>query len=73
MSGKYLIKLFIAFCLLLLAFTSCSDKITFTQDIRKKLESQNIDIRKIQFYNSKRVVLNRKLNSVELNVSAGDT
>ncbi|MEA3505100.1 MAG: hypothetical protein U9R32_07880 [Bacteroidota bacterium] len=41
-------------------FYSCSPKIAFTPELRSKLEYQGIDISDVQFYNSKKIVLNRE-------------
>lgn len=61
--------LFLVSCVLCL--TSCSNRILFTQDIRKKFEAQKIDLKKIQYYNSMRFVIKRKLSSEEINLASG--
>jgi len=51
--------------------TSCSKRIAFTTDLRRKLEAQNIDIAKLQYYNSNQLILKRKLDSTEVKVAQG--
>ncbi len=43
--------------LIMLLFSSC--KVLFTQEMREELEQQKIDLRKIQFYTSRKIVLQR--------------
>jgi hypothetical protein len=71
--GYSKIKIKIIFLLIITTILfGCSDKILFTQDIRKKIEEQKFDIKRIQFYNSKRFTVRRKINTEELNVAAGN-
>ena len=44
---------------LLLTASSCSRKIVFTPQLRAQLESQNIDLKDVQFYNSEKIILKR--------------
>ncbi|MBA4849508.1 hypothetical protein [Emticicia sp. BO119] len=60
------------FCYLLVTFltTSCvtTTYIPFTEDIRQNLEQQGVDLKKIQFYSEKNIVLKRyaEKNTAEL-------
>lgn len=51
--------LIIVSIVLLLTASSCSRKIIFTPQLRAQLESQNIDLKDVQFYNSEKIVLKR--------------
>ena len=57
---------------LLLLTALCSCKVLFTQDIRDDLVKNNIDLKKIQYYNSQKIVLSRFLSSTETKVTAGE-
>jgi hypothetical protein len=48
-----------------------SCKVAFTENLRIQLESNNIDLKKIQFYNSESIVLQRELTSKETGVVGG--
>lgn len=58
---------------------SCSRKIMFTPELRKELESNNIPLTEVQFYNSHKIELNRthippdaiSINSGAVNVERG--
>ncbi len=66
---KTLVKLFV---LSALALAACSGpKSYFTQDIRKKLEANSVDLTQLQFYVDRDVVLKRELTSGNLNVTSG--
>ncbi|PKP52214.1 MAG: hypothetical protein CVT92_10090 [Bacteroidetes bacterium HGW-Bacteroidetes-1] len=58
---------------ILLFFTACASKKTlfFTQGIRENVESYNIDLKDIQFYTSRKIILERNLTYEETNVSSG--
>ena len=45
-------------------FSSC--RVLFTEQLRQKAEKQKIDLTKIQFYNSDKIVLSRTLASSEV-------
>ena len=47
--------------LIISTLTSCSPKILFTNEIKQKLEEKELDINRVQFYNSKKIVLTREL------------
>ncbi len=59
--------------LLILTFTisSCSNLIYFTQDIREDLDINNLDVEKVQFYNSEKIVLKRNLSKEETQLAKG--
>lgn len=59
------------FLLTIIIFASCSTNIVFTDDIRRNFINQGIDIKKVQFYNSKKIVLRKDLNSEGLQVTSG--
>ncbi|MCF8227611.1 MAG: hypothetical protein K9G58_05790 [Bacteroidales bacterium] len=46
-------------CLFIVAmlFSSCSNKIPFTYDLKKKIDKHDLDISRVQFYNSEKIVL----------------
>ncbi len=50
---------------------SCSKTIYFTQDMRSDLSKNYLSIDKIQFYNSKKIVLRRNLSYADTKVARG--
>ncbi len=59
------------FAIALLIFaTSC--KVTFTGDLRSKIEAQGLDLKKIQYYNSQSIVLRRVLSTSDTKVAGGE-
>ncbi|MBS4059588.1 MAG: hypothetical protein KG029_04260 [Bacteroidetes bacterium] len=64
--------LFMTF-VLVITLSSCASKktILFTQAIREKVESYDLDIGDIQFYNSHEIVLERNLSYEDTKVAAG--
>ena len=50
-------------------FSSC--RVLFTEQLRQKAEKQKIDLTKIQFYNSDKIVLSRTLASSEVSLASG--
>ncbi len=40
-----------------LIFSSCSNKIPFTYDLKNKIENHDLDVSRVQFYNSEKIVL----------------
>jgi len=54
---------------LVVLFSSC--RVLFTEQLRQKAESQKIDLTKIQFYNSEKIVLTRTLASSEVSLASG--
>lgn len=55
---------------LLALTTSC--KVTFTRDLRNKIETQGLDLKKIQYYNSSKITLRRILTNSETKVASGE-
>ena len=51
--------------------TSCNRKAYFTSDVRNKIESKNIDLKKLQYYIDNDVVLSREISSDTARVTAG--
>jgi hypothetical protein len=70
MRKEYL--LFMAFALMI-TVSSCASKktILFTQSIREKVESYDLAIEDIQFYNSHKIVLERNLSYEDTKVASG--
>jgi len=50
-------------------FFSC--KVVFTEKIRNQIENNGVDLSKVQFYNSDKIVLKRSLSSEEVKVASG--
>ena len=65
------IKLFPA-VLLLLILSSCNNKMLFTWDLKQKIDQRELDLQKVQFYNSDKITLRRVLPHNEA-VVAEDT
>jgi hypothetical protein len=59
------------FPLVLSIYLLASCKVTFTEKIRQQAVNNNVNISKIQFYNSDKMVLKRTLSSNEMNVTSG--
>lgn len=55
----------------LILFSSCARTIYFTQDMRDNLRKNYLTVDKIQFYNSKKIVLQRNLTYAETKVARG--
>lgn len=62
-----------AFLLLtfVVALSSCSQKVYFTQETKEKLEAKGVDLKKIQFYNSEAIVLLREVKDEDIKVAEG--
>ena len=56
---------------LVVLLTSCDRKVYFTSDVRNKLESKNVDLRKLQYYIDNDVVFKREISSDTAKVTAG--
>jgi hypothetical protein len=67
MNKKYFIAL-----VLIIVLTSCQKKIYFTYDLKKKLEEKELDIKKVQFYNSEKIVLTRSVPHNDAQVNNGE-
>jgi hypothetical protein len=55
--------------MIVVLFSSC--RVLFTEQLRQKAENQKIDLTKIQFYNSDKIVLTRTLASSEVSLASG--
>jgi len=55
----------------LLLLGSCSKTIYFTQDMRNNLIKNYLSVDKIQFYNSKKIILRRNLSYADTKVARG--
>ncbi len=52
--------------------SSCSKTIYFTQDMRNNLNKNFISLDKIQFYNSRKIILRRNLSYADTKVARGE-
>lgn len=52
--------------------TSCNQKAYFTSEVRNKIESKNIDLKKLQYFIDNDVVFKRELSSDTAKVTAGN-
>jgi len=57
--------------LIALLISSCSNLILFTQDIRDDLKDSNLEVEKVQYYNSDKIVLKRSLTKEETQIAKG--
>jgi hypothetical protein len=65
-------KFYKSFIFSILLLTACSPKtIYFTQQTRKKIENNKIDLKDIQYYNSHQIILQRNLSYEETKVASG--
>lgn len=65
----------VLFCFaIVLTLSSCagSRKVAFTQEIRNKLETQNIDLSKLQYYVDGDIVLAREVSSENAKIEKGE-
>jgi hypothetical protein len=67
---KKILTLFSVFLFFLL-LGSCSKTIYFTQDMRNNLSKNYLSIDKIQFYNSRKIILRRNLSYADTKVARG--
>ncbi len=63
--------LLIAFVISSFAISSCSNYIYFSEEIRDNLIINNLDIEKVQYYNSDKIVLMRHLSKDETELAKG--
>lgn len=63
------VKKILIFISLSVLIFSC--KVTFTEPLRGQLERSDLDLSKIQYYNSKKINLKREISSNEAKVSSG--
>ena len=59
------------FVLISIVISSCSNLIYFTQEIRNDLKENKLDVEKVQFYNSEKIVLLRNLSKEETQIARG--
>lgn len=52
--------------------TACNKKVYFTSEVRNKIESKNIDLRKLQYFIDNDVIFKRELSSDTARVTAGN-
>lgn len=57
------------FSLLLLALTSC--KVNLTKADLNEIESRNVDLHQVQYYNKSKIILTRTLNSNDAEIASG--
>ena len=62
---------FLALSGLLIIASSCSKLIYFTEDIRDNLNNNYLEVEKVQFYNSNKIVLKRNLSKEETQIAQG--
>ncbi len=61
----------VLFVIVSLLISSCSNLIFFTKDIRENLNDNNLEIEKVQYYNSKKIILRRSLSKEETQIAKG--
>jgi hypothetical protein len=66
---KSIIFIFLFF--LLAYLSSCSSKKTLTKDLRESAEKAGIDMKSIQYYTARKIVLKREISSSDANVKSG--
>lgn len=54
-----------------LVISSCSNLIYFTEDVRDNLDYNKLNVEKVQFYNSDKIVLKRNLSKEETQIAKG--
>lgn len=64
--------IFISLISLMIFISSCNKRIYFTQHIRNSIENKKLDIKKVQFYISNTVVLQRMLPINEAKIARGE-
>lgn len=57
--------------LITLILASCTPAVHLTQPLREQIEKNKIDLKNIQFYNDRKIVLRRELTSDEVAVNEG--
>ncbi len=63
--------IFIPVLVLLVLSSSCSKTMLFTQTMRHQLNDHGVDLRDVQFYNSRKFILQRNLSYEEARVAQG--
>jgi len=54
-----------------LLISSCNNLIYFTEDIRNNLNENQLEVEKVQFYNSEKIILKRSLSKEETQIAKG--
>ncbi len=54
-----------------LLVSSCSNLIYYSEEIHKDLNKNNIELKKVQFYNSHKIVIKRHLTKDEIQIAEG--
>jgi hypothetical protein len=62
---------FFALVISFFAISSCSNYVYFTEEIRNDLNKNKLDIEKVQYYNSDKIILRRHLTKDELELTKG--
>jgi hypothetical protein len=57
--------------MLVLALGACKPKSVFLENVRIQLDTANIELRNVQFYNDKNIVLRRKASQSDVSESGG--
>lgn len=57
--------------LIVIGVSSCTPTIYFTETTKKQLEEKDVDLSKVQFYNSETIVLARQIKKEDVNVVSG--
>ncbi len=60
-----------AFVISLIFISSCANYVYFTEEIRDDLNNNSLDIEKVQYYNSDKIVLRRHLTKDEIELAKG--
>ena len=58
--------------IVILLLTSCVQKVYFTSEVRRQIESKNIDLRKLQYYIDNDVMFKREISSDTAKVTSGN-
>ncbi len=66
---KYLVV--VASITISLLISSCSNYIYFTQDVRDNLDINDLEVEKVQFYNSEKITIKRNLSKEETQIAKG--
>lgn len=65
------IKHFLPLLGIIFLMNSCSKDIYFNKEVRENLLKHNVSVRKVQFFNSKKIILKRDLTFEETKVARG--
>lgn len=57
--------------LLILTIISCTTTVPFTEDLRNTLEKEGVDLTKLQYYSSKKFLLNRSATNTSKDIEKG--